>query len=204
MKIRTPGWHEICCSLKDLFKENLFKLAVFGAVFLLGAILGIRGGMRAAGTADIADGNFLILMYISGRLSVFSYAFLTVICGLLAYAAICACSGNKWTYWLALIPLFYVVFRTAHCTVMLISVFRLAALPFVIVCFVPLKTLVLFMYLTAWLMCAPTPSVLYCRGYNARAALFNGQNAVFIPLAVAAFAVVEGILTFILTFGIVI
>ena len=41
MKFRTPSRSEIGFYIKDLLRDNLFKLAVFAAVFLLGAVLGM-------------------------------------------------------------------------------------------------------------------------------------------------------------------
>lgn len=202
MKFRTPSRSEIGFYVKDLLRDNLMKLAVFAAVFLLGAVLGCRSGLRAAAGSGIADGNFLVLLYLSGRVNVFSYVLLSLLAAAATFAAICACSGHRFTYWLACAALFFSVFGTAHCIVLLVSVFRFAALPFVIVCFVPVRLSRLFLWLVAWLVCAPDAHA-YCRGYNVRAALDNGSRAFFAFIGAAGLCLADGILTFVLTFGIV-
>lgn len=202
MKFRTPSRSEIGFYIKDLLRDNLFKLAVFAAVFLLGAVLGFRSGLRAASGSGVTDGNFLILLYVSGRVNVFSYVLLSLLAAAATFAVICACSGHRFTYWLVCALLFFSVFGTAHCIVLLVSVFRFAALPFVIVCFVPVRLSRLFLWLVAWLVCAPE-TLPYCRGYNLHAAIDNGRNALFTTVGAAVICVADGILTFVLTFGIV-
>lgn len=82
------------------------------------------------------------------------------------------------------------VFGTAHCIVLLVSVFRFAALPFVIVCFVPVRLSRLFLWLVAWLVCAPE-TLPYCRGYNLHAAIDNGRNALFTAVGAAVICVAD-------------
>lgn len=157
-------------------------------------------GLRQA--PGVTDGNFLILLYVSGRVNVFSYVLLSLLAAAATFAVICACSGHRFTYWLVCALLFFSVFGTAHCIVLLVSVFRFAALPFVIVCFVPVRLSRLFLWLVAWLVCAPE-TLPYCRGYNLHAAIDNGRNALFTAVGAAVICVADGILTFVLTFGIV-
>lgn len=195
---------ELLYCIKDLFRDNLPRVVVLCAVLLLGTVFGVRSGLGSGTVACVTDSSALVCLYIGGRINVFSFVLLTMLTGVLAFGIIIVVSGHRYTYWLGVVVLFYNVFGIAQRTVMLISVFRLAAVPFVLICHVPLRLCFTGLLLIAWLIAAPAPELRYCRGFSVQAILRNGERALFVTVGLAVVATAEGILTFLLTFGIVI
>ena len=186
---------------KDLYRSHVPCLLAFGAVFALGVLFGIRVG-SGAGITCITDGGAIVCLYIGGKFGLFSFILLNILAAAVAFAIILAASGNKNTYWLALLLLFYVTFSAAKTVSVVFVLFRLPGLPFLIVCFVPVRLVYIALLLTAWLQCAPTPQLKFRRGYSVPVVWENLRIVAVTAILTAVLCVAEGILTYLLTIGI--
>lgn len=201
MKIRTPGLTETAWYFKDLYRSHVPCLLAFGAVFALGVLFGIRVGSGASITC-ITDGGAIVCLYIGGKFSLFSFILLTILATAVAFAIILAASGNKNTYWLSLLLLFYVTFSAAKTVAVVFVLFRLPGLPFIIVCLIPVRLVYIALLLTAWLQCAPPPQLKYRRGYSLPIVWENLRIIAVTAVVAVVLCIAEGILTYLLTIGI--
>lgn len=195
---------ELTYRVKDLFRNNGKRIIFFCAAIVLALILGFRAGIKTELCAQtFANTNSLIYRYIADKMNVFSFILCEAFLLLVFCTLCCLTACNKILSYCVAILLFYRAFMLAYMLVLLISVFKLLILPYLLVCFIPLMLAYLLLFFLLGLYIGEV-----CDNGMGGFVFGNFTDCLLrlIPLFIlfVLLAVAEGILTLVLTFGIVI
>lgn len=194
---------ECAFRIKDLLRHNKKRVIVFCIAFALGLILGFRYGFKTEfGVNDFIGSNTLIYRYICDKINLFTY----ILCQLLWLLLFCAififCSCNVVLTYIAAIVLFYRAYMLAYTLVLLLSIFKLLILPYILVCFLPFMLAYAVLFFLIGLFAGEVCDN-GCGGFSIGNASDCALRLVPVLIALAVLVLAEGILLFILTFGIV-
>ncbi len=121
----------------EFLKNHKIRLIILLAVFILACAFGIRGGCIAdAETVLKSRGAFAMLVSAEERSVVghlFSNLFFLTVC----FVVLAATALNFWVSLFGVLVFFYEVYTMGYAVSIYFVYFKLAALPYIIVCYIP-------------------------------------------------------------------
>lgn len=204
--MRAPVYFisDLTYKVKDLIRCNAKRFILFCVAFVLGLIFGFRNGIKVELCLQaFSNGNSLIYLYIAEKINVFTFILLNLLSAAVLCAIICFCSVHSLTSYLITLLLFYRTYVFAYRMILLITVFKLTVLPYLLLCFLlfQLAYIVIFAFIGLF---AGEISDCGRKGFYFGNVSECACRLLPAYILLALLCIAEGILTMILTFGIVI
>lgn len=133
-------------SATEFIKNHAVRLMVLLVVFIIACALGIKSGCGAdAGTVLESRRNYSLLVGTDSR-SVVGFLFSEILFCLIIFLILSVTAFNFWVSCLGVVVFFYVVYTMGYTIAVYFSYFKLAALPYLIICYVPYCFIVSFAF----------------------------------------------------------
>lgn len=121
----------------DFLKANRIKLIVLLLFFLVACVMGIRAGCSVDAYAVLSGRTNFVLLLDAAKRNVAGYVFSNLFFFSLCWLAIMLLGLNFYVSFLGCLIYFYVVYTMGYAIAVYIVYFKLAALPYIIVCYIP-------------------------------------------------------------------
>lgn len=136
MRVAHRLWNiYYCCA--EFIKAHKTRLIILAAVFVIACALGVRSGCAGDAAEALSERSPYMYLADAQSRSIAGYLFLTLVGFLLCLVLLCALGCNFYSSLVGVLVFFYVSYMMGYSVALYLNCFKLAALPYIIIVYIP-------------------------------------------------------------------